>query len=246
MKTITLILGLTTAALAQQPWPPTVWLHNELHIGTFQGAKLEEHWAEIRTKNTSDHAEAVILTARRYDGTLFQSARYVLSRGETRTVRVEDPGTSSTNGAQLLATILIDPFPPSLSVELTILALRGDQLLTAPLHTSRQELRDTGVFFPSLELKCCALSNTSDEPQTARYCGGHLSQKCDTASQAVYLPAFGTVEVPLLETTYLIFFDKPWGVLAACYQYTEGALSTFNVQSGITFGAPVEKKEKQP
>ena len=75
MKTIPLILGLTTAALGQ-----TVWFHNALLVGTVnKETDPEEYWGEIRITNTGHRPKTATLTARRYNGRLFQSDSYKIA-----------------------------------------------------------------------------------------------------------------------------------------------------------------------
>jgi hypothetical protein len=83
-----------------------------------------EYWAEIQIRNTGSHAETVTLTARRYDGTPFQSAPNTIAPGQAQLIRLEDPTASidSADGAgwlpALRSTVLIEPLPPWFDVEL--------------------------------------------------------------------------------------------------------------------------------
>jgi hypothetical protein len=93
MKYTVLIIGFSIGALLTGQ---TVWFHNALLVGTLnKETDPDEYWGEIRIQDASrQQPETVTLTARRFDGHLFQSARYTIAPGETQLVRVEDPEIS--------------------------------------------------------------------------------------------------------------------------------------------------------
>jgi len=78
MKPIALILAFTIIALAgkRAAAAETVSFHSALVVGSLnKGIDPSEYWGKLRITNTAQRAETVALTARRYNGTLFQSAR---------------------------------------------------------------------------------------------------------------------------------------------------------------------------
>jgi hypothetical protein len=115
-----------------------------------------------------------------------------------------------------------------------------------PLHTRIETLKTSEYFKPLEKGENCILSNISGEPKIALYCGGLTPDACDTPSRRIAMPPFSSVDVPPLETRLpeYVFFTKPNEVISSCLKIAVGTSSTFDVNSRITFGAPVEKKEK--
>jgi hypothetical protein len=86
------------------------------------------------------------------------------------------------------------------------------------------------------------VSNLDDEPRTVILSESANHVYCADASRRLTVSAHSTSLIPVAETTqpYLLF-TKPERVLVSDYHHMEGTTSTFNVDSGITFGSPVRR-----
>jgi hypothetical protein len=143
-----------------------------------------------------------------------------------------------------LATVLIEPAPPGVSIELRQLKLHGDRLTTAALtgdHTRHPDTSGTTRVVPNGYENQLCLSNVSSDPKTVLICEGSLY--CTSPSRRVNLPPFGTI-AEHLGVGAALFVTNPAGVIVGFYHETEGISSMFHVNSGITFGAPVESPKK--
>jgi hypothetical protein len=89
-----------------------------------------------------------------------------------------------------------------------------------------------------------SLSNLDGQPRSVVYFESIIWLRCTEASSRLTVPAHSVILLPVTKTArpYMIF-TKPERVLVNAYHRMEGTTSTFNVDSGITFGAPVEKKQ---
>jgi hypothetical protein len=259
MKRIALILAAAAAALAQQP-PATLWYHGGLAVGSInKGAGGVERWGELDLINTGAHTRSLTVIVRRWSGQLILEQNYTLAGGEKRTVRIDDPATNVdvADGINersldvLRCGVLVEPLTPEINIALRKMDLRGDQLKTTDLSRAadggpccREWPRTHLYVLRRADMKLLA-SNLDGKPRRVVMCESVTSQFCTGPSSAVTIPAYSVYLIPTSESTLpYILVAKPKNVIVEFYYRVEGTTSTFNVNSGITFGATVDPKKE--
>jgi hypothetical protein len=268
MKLIVLVLAFAAAALAQQP-PATLWYHGSLAVGSVnKGVEVNERWGELDLINTGAHTRSLTVSVRRWSGQLILEQDYTLAGGEKRTVRIDDPNmnVAVANGFNapsspdsLRCGVLVEPLTPEISIGLRSMDLRGDKLkITDISHETEGEGGPCCRYTPNTLLAMrttlnartlgwegrIELSNLDGEEHRVVLCESTTYTRCTGISTHITVPAYGVALIPTDEKTlpYMIF-NKPERVLVNSYIRVEGTTSTFDVQSGISFGTTVPEKK---
>jgi hypothetical protein len=267
MKTVALIMSFTAALAAQQPPsllpPATRWYHGSLTVGSInKEVEVNERWGELDITNTGTHTRTVTMTVRRYSGRLITQADHTLAPGEKRSIRIEDPEMNviAADGLAppdvLHCAVLVEPLSPDITIAIRQMDLHGDKLRTTDIGRSSEggsccrERSITRLYLRTdylrndEKVKRLQLANLEGKPRRVIMCESVASQSCSGASTAITIPAYSTSFIPISETTLpYILFVKPESVIVGHYYPAQGTTSTFNVESGITFRTPVEKKK---
>jgi hypothetical protein len=256
MKYIALILILASQALADP-----VWLHAAMAVGFInKDVDPVELWGELDLQNSADRQETVTISARRYDGALVSAQTYHIAAGEKLSVKVEDPAFNMDMIVEhgkllpddLQCVVAIEPAPPTLSISARQLRLHGDKLLTLRLAV-RVEQPKTQIYFqvgPEERLPTTRinLSNINGKPKTVLMCQSIvLAIGCFNPPERITVPPFGNISMPFPNGGYgysYLLVLKPKDLFVKHYRLQDGITSTFEVDSGVTFGSPVEKKDK--
>lgn len=145
------------------------------------------------------------------------------------------------------SSVLVEPVPPGITVELRQLSLHGDQLKTTILDGSHPQQLTTRTYMkvdPGDNLKYkMHISNTGSRPGIVLMCIGMTRLSCLTPSQRIPIPPYSDISTPFPDIPvagYLIF-TKPEEVIVGGYHGVEGITSTFNASTSVTFGAPVKQ-----
>jgi hypothetical protein len=262
-KTIALIIIATSQLPAKE-----VWLHSASWVGSAnKGIDPAEFWDELQITNTGRHAETVTVVARRYDGHQILNESYRIGPKEKRTIRVEDRDTNINEAGKftipkpmseaekrfrppiseaekhfraiLGITILIDPVPSNLWIELRQMTLYGDQLTTTVLANDDYVIQPQTRLYYRLEAGDHEfhLTNIGSKPGTVLYCKGMQPMLgCYMRTKEIDVPAHSDVTLNLRTVSECLFFTKPKEIIVGGYNLIDGTTSTFHVNSGITFG----------
>ncbi|HEY6373065.1 MAG TPA: hypothetical protein VIX37_20985 [Candidatus Sulfotelmatobacter sp.] len=92
------------------------------------------------------------------------------------------------------------------------------------------------------------LPNINGKPETILMCQSIvLAIGCFDPPRRITIPPFATLSMPFPDGGYgyqYLLVMKPKDLFAQEYHTENGVTSTFEVDSGVTFGSPVEKKDK--
>jgi hypothetical protein len=258
-RILTLIIMAAALAGALPAKHRSLWFHGAVVIGSInKEAGGTEFWAEIDIQNNNRKAETLELTVRRYNGNQVMHETYLVSPGEKRLVRIEDPGMNllSADGRpslEMRCTTLLEPAPPGTSITLRQVRLHGDQLTTSvfwPPPAGR--LPGDGWFQPrlairrNLESRFYTFSNIGGKPEVLVLCDSldPIMFGCTTPSERLEVAPFSTLTGPLkpwnMADQYLLITHSP-NVAVVIYFTVEGTTSTFNAESSITFGGTVKE-----
>jgi hypothetical protein len=151
---------------------------------------------------------------------------------------------------ELRCTVLIEPAPPTISVELLQQNLYGDTLKTYVLKGNFEEPQTrvytrvpTDPEASADPMRGIHLSNIGSKPGKVLMCQGITIFGCTSTTRQILVSPFSKIVLPLPSEADYLHFTKSKEVIIHPYIRIEGTTSTFNVNSGITFGAPIEKKE---
>ena len=251
MKYIALAIILASQAFAQK----AVWLHSAVMVGSVnKGAGTDECWGEIAVRNTGPRAVTLTVTARRYNGKRFLSTSYTVAAGEKYTFRIEDPDITidvpdnfagKPIPAEFYSTVLVEPVPPGITIEAQQLEVFGEKKLkTTTIEGKIFRLRRREVLQEKPEDHTFHASNIGDRPGTVLVCKGtDMRLGCNSPSKRITVPPYQDVSIPLsVAAPGYLFVTKSKDVIVGVYRNVSGAISTFQVNSDITFGTPVPKK----
>jgi hypothetical protein len=255
MKTIAILL--LGATLGAAPLERSVWFHGLVHIGTLnKDIDPQEFWAELDIHNTNRAAVDLTVTARRHTGLLISAVTYTVGAGEKQTIRVDDPSSNVLTAddvqgqKQLRATLLVEPADAGVVIASRQLNLHGNELETTILDEGRpgKALNSRTVYrVEAGSHRTYTLSNIGNATATVLHCEGtDIDAGCNTsATIPTLVTPYATVHGVFPEQPYAryVFFTKPKEVIVQGYDYGTGTFNTFNVKSGITFGATVPEKK---
>jgi hypothetical protein len=238
-----LMMAVSPLAAAQQSW-----FHAGLVVGTVNReveGNNSEFWVELDVTNVDKSTVTVSWEAYRFDGTQIRTETYKLAAGEKRVLKVDDPETellSANPTAEALHERLdcMVLLRPSGQVTATVRQniLHGDKLNTTELGA--MVTTDSGPKLVGVDLlryNRITVTNLNSKAKSALICRGELVMGCITKSTLIRVPAFGTVRVPPPDGlgTRLIVNGGP-GLAPVFYREETGSTSTFEVNSGVTFG----------
>jgi hypothetical protein len=207
VRTVTLLLGLAFAALAQSPKHSTVRFHGSLVVGKLASAG-HEFWCELEIWNGAAHAETFTTTVRRRAaGALVSSLTYKLAPHEKRTIRIEDPTTNLEDRydagehdipEELRATLLIEPVSAQTVLEIRQLELYGNTLRTLKLKPMTEHLNQTrSAISLAPEDHAYIAANLTNKPALVEVCRtAVLSKKCSEPPEQMTVPPYATLVVP--------------------------------------------------
>lgn len=257
MKYIALVLILASQALAGPP----VWLHAGIVVG-FLNKDIDptESWGELDLENLAKHQQDITITARRWDGRLVSEKAYNIAAGGKLSVKVEDPAFNmdvmvergKLGPEEERCAVVIKPAPPTLLINARQLTLHGDKLTTLRVGTPVQHPQ-TRFYFPvgpeeRLSTTRIVMANITGKPETLLICQSVvLDLGCLYSPERITVPAFTSMSMPFPYGGYgysYLLVMKPKELFVGNYHIGDAITSTFEVESGVTFGLPVEKKDK--
>jgi hypothetical protein len=173
---------------------------------------------------------------------------YTLAPGERRRIKIEDPNMNvdSADGIatplQERCTVLVEPAPSESKIELHQIKLIGDELKTlllqpypSPLATHYGILLDPSISFYSV-------SNIGSEDGALLFCEStDVQLGCTSQTKRIEVPPYTTKLGEFKSSAPYLIITKSKEVMGNVFRINEGETSTFNVDSGITFGEPVKK-----
>ena len=151
--------------------------------------------------------------------------------------------------------VVIKPAPPTLAISGRHMQLYGDQLSTLQLNAIAETFgeQQSGRAWMDIapvggrKLGTVELTNIGGKNATVLMCESADPQYgCSAQTTTLTLPPFGNDSYSLAAAVFhYLLFAKPKDVFVEGYQVGVGDVSTFEVNSGVTFGDPTEKKDKQ-
>jgi hypothetical protein len=243
-----LLLAAASPLMAQSSW-----LHSVLDAGVVnREISPTEYWVEVAVMNQSQSSEMVNWAAYRYNGVAMQNGTFTLASGEKHVFKIDAPGTEVLSADErelderLHFTLVMYASTGNISTRVRQLTLHGNRLKTAEFGAMPRAEHQDITLVDFARDSWITLSNLTDQSRTALICRARL-RRCVTNPIVVAVPGFGTKVIgkpdtspALVDYTQLIVNSGAGMVSIGYDNRASSSSSTFEVNSGVTFGQPVK------